>query len=65
MSEMPFDESEWFNLLSGYIRSHFSMNLADYVDSEVPAVAEKVFHRARYPIISISGQGFPIAMVKP
>jgi WD40 repeat protein len=34
--------------------------LADYVDGEVPSLAEKIFKRAQYPTISISGQAFPI-----
>jgi WD40 repeat protein len=45
----------------GYVKT---TSLADYVDNEVPMIAEKVFHRAQYPIISICGQGFPIGMVK-
>jgi hypothetical protein len=35
-------------------------DLADYVDSEVPLLAEKVFKRAQFPTISISGQPFHI-----
>jgi WD40 repeat protein len=46
---------------SGFIKT---TELADYVDNEVPALAEKVFKRAQYPTISISGQGFPIGQVK-
>jgi len=46
---------------SGFIKT---TELADYVDNEVPALAEKVFKRAQYPTISISGQGFPIGKVK-
>ncbi|MDD5168593.1 MAG: caspase family protein [Syntrophales bacterium] len=46
---------------TGYIKT---TELADYVDSEVPALAEKVFKRAQYPTISISGQAFPIGKVK-
>ena len=34
------------------------IELADYVDSEVPVLAEKVFKKAQYPTISISGQAF-------
>lgn len=36
------------------------IELADYVDNEVPVLAEKVFKKAQYPTISISGQAFPI-----
>lgn len=46
---------------SGYIKT---TELADYVDSEVPLLAEKVFKRAQYPTISISGQAFPIGKVQ-
>ena len=42
----------------GYVKT---TSLADYVDNEVPMIAEKVFHRAQYPIISISGTGFPFS----
>lgn len=35
--------------------------LANYVDDEVPQLAEKVFKRAQYPTISPSGMGFPIS----
>jgi WD40 repeat protein len=46
---------------SGYVKT---TELADYVDNEVPALAEKVFKRAQYPTISISGQGFPVGQVR-
>ena len=46
---------------SGFVRT---TELADYVDNEVPALAEKVFKRAQYPTISISGMGFPIGQMK-
>lgn len=46
---------------TGYIRT---TELADYVDNEVPILAEKVFKRAQYPTISISGQAFPIGKVQ-
>jgi len=46
---------------SGFIKT---TELADYVDNEVPLLAEKVFKRPQYPTISISGQGFPIGKVK-
>lgn len=38
--------------------------LANYVDDEVPALAEKVFKKAQYPTVSPSGMGFPIGKVK-
>ena len=34
--------------------------LADFVDSEVPELAEKLYRRKQYPIISPSGMGFPV-----
>ncbi len=46
---------------SGFIKT---TELADYVDNEVPALAERVFKRAQYPTISISGQGFPIGKAR-
>ncbi len=46
---------------TGYIKT---TDLADYVDNEVPVLAEKVFKRVQYPTISISGQAFPIGKVK-
>ena len=46
---------------TGYIKT---TELADYVDNEVPLLAEKIFKRAQYPTISISGQAFPIGRVK-
>jgi uncharacterized caspase-like protein len=46
---------------TGYIKT---TELADYVDNEVPLLAEKVFQRAQYPTISISGQAFPVGKVK-
>lgn len=42
---------------SGYVKT---TELADYVDDQVPLLAEQVFQRAQYPTISISGQAFPI-----
>lgn len=46
---------------TGYIKT---TDLADFVDNEVPILAEKVFKRAQYPTISISGQAFPIGKVR-
>jgi uncharacterized caspase-like protein len=45
----------------GFIKT---FELADYVDNEVPIVAEEVFKRAQYPTVSPAGQGFPIARVE-
>jgi WD40 repeat protein len=46
---------------TGYVKT---TELADYVDNEVPVLAEKVFKRAQYPTISISGQAFPIGKTR-
>ncbi len=46
---------------TGYVKT---TDLADYVDNEVPILAEKIFKRAQYPTISISGQAFPIGKVR-
>jgi WD40 repeat protein len=46
---------------TGYIKT---TDLADYVDNEVPLLAEKIFKRAQYPTISINGQAFPVGKVR-
>ena len=46
---------------TGFVKT---TELADYVDSEVPALAEKIFKKAQYPTVSISGQSFPIGKVR-
>jgi hypothetical protein len=46
---------------TGYVKT---TELADYVDCEVPTLAEKIFKKAQYPTISISGQAFPIGKVR-
>jgi hypothetical protein len=46
---------------TGYVKT---TELADYVDNEVPTLAEKIFKKAQYPTISISGQAFPIGKVR-
>ncbi|MGV8057919.1 MAG: caspase family protein [Smithellaceae bacterium] len=46
---------------TGYVKT---TELADYVDNEVPPLAEKIFKKAQYPTISISGQAFPIGKVR-
>lgn len=46
---------------TGYVKT---TELADYVDNEVPPLAEKIFKKAQYPTISISGQTFPIGKVR-
>ena len=46
---------------SGFVRT---TELADYVDNEVPVLAERIFKKPQYPTISISGMGFPIGKVQ-
>lgn len=38
--------------------------LANYIEDEVPDLAEKVFHHKQYPVASPSGQGFPVVRVR-
>lgn len=45
----------------GFIKT---TELANYVDDEVPALAEKVFRHKQYPIASPSGMGFPVARAR-
>lgn len=45
----------------GYVKT---LELADYVDNQVPDLAEKVFHHKQFPIVSPSGQGFPLTRTK-
>ena len=46
---------------SGYIKT---TDIADYVGEEVPNLAERIFKRAQYPTISMSGQPFPVGKVR-
>lgn len=41
----------------GFVKT---LELADYVDSQVPELAEAVFKHKQYPIVSPTGQGFPL-----
>ena len=41
----------------GFVKT---LELADYVDSQVPELAETVFKHKQYPIVSPTGQGFPL-----
>jgi hypothetical protein len=45
----------------GFVKT---LELADYVDSQVPELAEKVFQHKQYPIVSPTGQGFPLVRVR-
>ena len=45
----------------GFVKT---LELADYVDSQVPELAEKVFQHKQYPIVSPTGQGFPLVKVR-
>ncbi|MCX7981714.1 MAG: caspase family protein [Syntrophales bacterium] len=45
----------------GFIKT---LEIANYVDSEVPMLAEKIFKRPQYPTATPSGQSFPVGKVK-
>jgi len=45
----------------GFIKT---LELASYVDSEVPALAEKIFKKAQYPTATPTGQSFPVGKVR-
>lgn len=45
----------------GFVKT---LELADYVDTQVPELAETVFRHKQYPIISPTGQGFPLVKVR-
>jgi WD40 repeat protein len=45
----------------GFVKT---LELADYVDNQVPELAEKVFQHKQYPIVSPTGQGFPLVKVR-
>ena len=45
----------------GFVKT---LELADYVDNQVPELADRIFKRKQYPIVSPTGQGFPLAKVK-
>ena len=44
--------------------SEKTLELANYVDNEVPLLAEKVFKRAQYPLAQPTGQSFPVGKVR-
>lgn len=45
----------------GFVKT---LELADYVDNQVPELAERVFHHKQFPIVSPTGQGFPLSRVR-
>lgn len=45
----------------GFIKT---LELATYVDSEVPTLADKIFKRSQYPVASPTGQSFPVGRVR-
>ncbi|MDD4927803.1 MAG: caspase family protein [Gallionella sp.] len=45
----------------GFVKT---LELADYVDNQVPELAERVFHHKQFPIVSPTGQGFPLVRVR-
>jgi hypothetical protein len=46
---------------TGFIKT---TDLTRYVRSEMPALTEKLFKYARSPVVSISGQAFPIGKAR-
>jgi len=46
---------------TGYIKT---LDLIDYVEMEVPELADKIFKRKQYPTSAVSGQSFPIGKIK-
>lgn len=45
----------------GFVKT---LELADYVDNQVPELAERVFSHKQFPIVSPTGQGFPLVRVR-
>lgn len=45
----------------GFIKT---LEIATYVDNQVPDLAEKVFNRPQYPVATPTGQAFPVGSVK-
>lgn len=45
----------------GFVKT---LELADYVDNQVPELADKVFQHKQYPIVSPTGQGFPLVRTR-
>jgi WD40 repeat protein len=45
----------------GFVKT---LELAEYVDSQVPEIAERLYKHKQFPIVSPSGQGFPIVRVR-
>ncbi len=41
-----------------------TFEIANYVDSDVPPLAEKIFHKAQYPTATPTGQSFPVGRVR-
>jgi hypothetical protein len=46
---------------TGSIRS---TDLTAYVRAEMPRLSQKAFSHARFPVVSISGQAFPVGKVR-
>ena len=44
----------------GFVKT---IELADYVDNEVPELAERVFSHKQFPVVAPSGMGFPVTSV--
>ena len=45
----------------GFVKT---LELADYVDNEVPMLAERRFGRRQYPVVAPTGMGFPLTRIR-
>ncbi len=45
----------------GFVKT---LELADYVDNQVPELAERLFNHKQFPIVSPTGQGFPLTKTR-
>jgi WD40 repeat protein len=45
----------------GFVKT---LELADYVDDQVPELAERIFKHKQFPVVSPTGQGFPLTKVR-
>ncbi|NNF41223.1 MAG: caspase family protein, partial [Woeseiaceae bacterium] len=45
----------------GFIKT---LEIANYVEDEVPELAEQIFNHAQYPLVLPTGQGFPVVRIE-
>jgi hypothetical protein len=45
----------------GFVKT---LELANYVEDEVPTISEDVFKHEQFPIVNTSGQAFPVSRVE-